>query len=238
MQNLNLAELNETERLALLFGILLGDGCLSHHVSKIGKHYYNIIITCNYYDDKPFFNEVVQPLIFSLTGRRVRIKERPLYGAIDIYLFSKYLFYVLSDLGFTVGKKKDIIIPSIFHGDCLKYVVAGLFATDGCLTLVNNSGTIYPRIFFTASLPSAFLTISKYLTSLNIKNGFYTAKRKFMGDSFVYKKQQYVISSNGPINAQKFRDLIGFINPKHELRYSSYIERVAVPRIELGTPAL
>ncbi len=142
-------------------------------------------------------------------------------------------------MGFTVGKKKDIPIPSIFDEDLMRFVLAGLFATDGCLTIVNNSGK-YPRMFFTAALPTAFGKITDYLNNNGISASCYTRKFiKIHEKAFRKTKTHYVISSNGPRNAEKFRELIGFINPKYEARYQYYLNnKMAVGRIELPTPTL
>ena len=59
MVDLNL--LNEEQKWALLFGIMAGDGCLSHFVSGQKGEHFIISITGNYYDDKPFFREIVMP---------------------------------------------------------------------------------------------------------------------------------------------------------------------------------
>ena len=68
---------------------------------------------------------------------------------------------------------------------------------------------------------------------------FDTQKRiKIPEKSFKRTKTPYVVSSNGPKHAEKFRSLIGFINPKHEFRYQYYIKNKMAPgRIELPTSA-
>jgi hypothetical protein len=53
----NLNDFDEKEKYALLFGILLGDGCLSHYHSKDGKEGFAIAITGNIHDDQDFFEE-------------------------------------------------------------------------------------------------------------------------------------------------------------------------------------
>ena len=47
----------------LLYGIMLGDGCLCKHINREGNTYHFISISGNYYDDKPFYNSIVVPLI-------------------------------------------------------------------------------------------------------------------------------------------------------------------------------
>ncbi|MBS3083701.1 LAGLIDADG family homing endonuclease [Candidatus Pacearchaeota archaeon] len=199
-----------------------------------------IVVTGSYYDDAEFFDEVLVPLFCSFTGTSPTVKLRQKYGARDIFVSNKELFAKIESLGFNSGKKKDILIPSIFDGDLMRFVLAGLFATDGCLTIVNNNGTKYPRMFFTACLPTAFSKVSEYLNNKGISANCYTQKRvKVHEKSFRKTKDSYVISSNGSKNTEEFRNLIGFINPKHESRYQSYLRsKMALGRIELPTSCL
>ena len=92
MSNLNF--LNEDEKFSLLFGIMAGDGCLSRHINKKGKVYYFISITGNYYDDKPFYDSIVIPLINSLRENKkpIRFRDRQNYGKIEINFADKVLF--------------------------------------------------------------------------------------------------------------------------------------------------
>lgn len=62
-------EINED--LALIYGILAGDGC----ISEIKKHYF-ISVTCNIHDDEPFIRDVVVPLFERVRGRSVKYRKR------------------------------------------------------------------------------------------------------------------------------------------------------------------
>lgn len=224
---------------ALLFGVMLGDGCLSHYFSSDGKERFAISITGNYYDDKEFYKNFLSPLLSAVSGRNISIRERPKYGRRDINFCDKDLFYKIKSLGFSVGKKGDIMIPRRFKGPLMRYVIAGLFSTDGCLSLVNNCGKLYPRLFITATLPSALNEASDYLNSIEIKTSFYSRKFRKPSKSYPIKKKQYVLCSNGKNNLEKFRQRVGFINPKHELRYQKYIaytkKEMAVEGVEPPT---
>ena len=233
-----ISSLSFDQKFALFYGILLGDGCLSRYDSN-GKERRILCITGSYKDDAEFFDNILIPLIYSFTGRYPTVKLRPKWGAREIAFKNKDLFLKIESLGFNSGKKKDIPIPSIFDEN-LQFVIGGLFATDGCLTIVNNNGTRYPRLFFTACLPTAFRKISDYLVGNGISASCYTAKRHKLDEkSFRESKIKYVISSNGRRNTEKFRELIGFVNPKHEARYNSYLSNLmALGRFELPTSAL
>lgn len=236
---MDVTTLTYEQRFALLYGILLGDGCLSRYTTCDGRERKMLIVTGSYRDDVEFFDNILVPLFCSFTGTSPTVKLRFKYGAREIVVSNKELFSKIESLGFNSGKKKDIPIPSIFDGDLMRFVLAGLFATDGCLTIVNNSGK-YPRMFFTAALPTAFAKIVEYLNNNGISASCYTRKFiKIHEKAFRKTKIHYVISSNGPKNAEKFRNLMGFINPKHEARYQIYLKnKMAMERIELSTPAL
>ena len=236
---MNVASLNYEQRFALLYGVLLGDGCLSRYKTKDGRERKMLIVTGSYDDDAEFFDSIVAPLFCSFTDTLPKIKLRHKYGAREIAVSNKELFAKIESVRFNAGKKKDIPIPSIFNDNLINFVLAGLFATDGCLTIVNNNGTKYPRMFFTAALPTAFYKITEYLNNNEISASCYTRKFiKIHEKAFKKTKTHYVISSNGPKNAGKFRELIGFINPKHEARYQNYLlSKMAPGRIELPTSA-
>ena len=233
-----LSSLNREQKFALLYGVLLGDGCLSRHTASEGRERRLLIVTGSYYDDTAFFDDILVPLFCSFTGNSPTVKLRPKYGAREIVVSNKELFTKIESLGFNSGKKKDIIIPSIFDETLMPFVISGLFATDGSFTIVNNNGTKYPRLFFTACLPSAFYKISDYLVKNGISASCYTAKRQNFNGCYRQVKTKYVISSNGRKNTERFRELIGFINPKHEYRYQNYLKYMALGRIELPTPCL
>lgn len=227
MHYFDVAKLSEIERHALLFGILLGDGCLSYYTSG-NKESYTICVTGNLVDDIEFFEFVLLPLVNSIVGRFPIIKKRLKYGACEIQFKSKTLFLYLESLGFNRGKKQDIEIPTIFNGELMKLVIAGILATDGSFTIVNNNGTVYPRIFLTASLPSAFKQVYDYLISKNISVGYYSAKRKSFGQhDFQRTKENYVVSINGKSNISVFCDLVPFINPKQENKYAYFVQNGA-----------
>lgn len=213
--------LNEDEKFALLYGIMLGDGCLSKYKPKRANIRFNIVVTCGE-ADREFFIQVVIPLFKSFTSKNVHIKERPKYHAIEISFCDELLFDKIASFGFSVGKKQDIILHNNLKKN-IKFIIAGLLATDGCLTLVNNNGTLYPRIFFTAALPSILKEVFIYLNSIGIKAGFYSTKRKdFSCFGYLRTKPTYVCSSNGLANLDRFAEKIGFAHLKHEEIYINY----------------
>lgn len=241
----NLSSMDENEKFALLFGIMLGDGCLSHYISKQGREGYAVVVTGNYYNDKPFFDTALVPLLSSLRGKQVKIKERPKYGTIEINFCDKVLFHKIKNLGFPVGKKgTKIIIPKTFYEkDLLKYVVQGFFATDGSLVLTKNPNKLYPRLESHTISKNLISQIHIYLNEIGMNGHFYECKRNKQDIRWNVVQKRYRFQFNGKENLLFFHDLIGFINPKHQqkfdnfLRYSEEYNKnlMAVPGIEPGT---
>jgi len=195
---------------AVLYGIMLGDGCLSlvHEKKKF------VVVTGNKLDDIPFFEEIIQPIIKKQIGKQIPIKFRKNENTIDLNFVNSKLFDFISSYGFPVGKKGDkLFIPKIFYDkNLVKYVIRGFFATDGSFVLTKNNGTLYPRVEANGIAKRLIEEINTFLNLKGIKSNFYEAKRK----NHVWKnyQQQYRLQINGKENLKKFVKEIGFVNPK------------------------
>ncbi|MGV8152449.1 MAG: LAGLIDADG family homing endonuclease [Candidatus Nanoarchaeia archaeon] len=203
---------------AILYGIMLGDGCLSLFNGK--KKY--ISISGNMYDDVAFFNKIVKPIIKSQINKDIPIKYKKSKNAIELNFIKNSLFDFISSFGFPIGKKGNrLFIPKIFYDKkMVKYVLKGFFATDGSLVLTNNNGTIYPRIEANGIAKNLIKEISEIINLKGIKCNFYQAKRN--EHSYLNWKEQYRIQINGRKNLKKFIAKIGFINPKQIEKVQRY----------------
>ena len=212
------------EDIALLYGILLGDGCINEYKRKGRKNSYlcSISITCNALDDKPFFNKVVNPLINKL--RKKETKWRVGYSnKIEFNFHDRDLFYKLSSLEFVRGKKGNkIYIPEIFYkNNLVKYIVQGFFATDGCLFLTKNPHKYYPRVESHANCINLLKQIYEYLNSIGMNGGFYKCSKRYSG--FKSDKDSSKFQFNGLKNLLIFNEKIGFVNPKHQTKFNNFI---------------
>ena len=204
---------------------MLGDGCLSEHVNKENKRYYLVSITGNYYDDKPFYNSIVIPLINLLRKNKksIKFKERIDYGKIEILFSDKVLFNELKDIGFPIGKKGNKLkISNIFYNkNLLKYLVQGVFATDGSLVLTKNPNKFYPRLEVHGISPKLILQIKDYLVKIGLDGNFYKCKRK--KPYFKNAQSQYRLQFNGSRNLILFEKKIGFLNSKQLSKFSNFL---------------
>jgi len=200
-----------TKNFALMYGVLLGDGCLS----RVGSARF-VSVTCDLHTDKPFF-DVIIPILSKLRGRQITIFERPDCGKIEVNFSDKILFNKFKDVGFPVGKKgTNLSIPNELQY-FMKEITQGYFATDGCLVITNNNGIVYPRIEFSSISQNLLLQVKFYLDSLNIHGGIYISKRYSNGWNTLYRLQ-----INGKKNLHKFRNHVGLINPKHKCRFKIF----------------
>ncbi|MBR9704402.1 hypothetical protein GOV12_03255 [Candidatus Pacearchaeota archaeon] len=210
----------------MLFGIMLGDGCLSSYKCKDRKNRSLIVITGHKFDDMDFFKKVLVPLLKCFTDNSVKIKERRSDNAIEIHLTDILFFNKIYSFGFPVEKKGIVLfIPEEFYKkDLVKFVVAGFIATDGSLVITKNGNKYYPRVEGTGISKILIHEISEYLNRVGMRGYFYLAKRKNIINNFQNRQKIYRFQFNGKKNLILFNDLVGFINPKHKKRYLKFLE--------------
>jgi hypothetical protein len=207
-----------TKNFAVLYGIMLGDGCLS---LVYGKKKF-ISIAGSLEEDKPFFENTIQPILKTLTNKQIPLKLKPSCGSLELNFINPRLFDYISSLEFPIGKKGNkLSIPKQFYNtNLVKYVVRGFFATDGSLVLTNNNGTLYPRVEANGIAKDLIQEISTFLNNKGINCKFYEAKRRVQ--HYENSQKQYRLQINGRENLRKFIKEIGFINPKQIERLKRY----------------
>lgn len=212
--------MNEKE--ALLLGVMLGDGCLSKTKSKNGGSRYLVVVSGHINDDRKFLLEVVKPIFLELFSKDVKVREQPNYGKIDLRICSKDLLtFMNKEWSLPIGKSRNKKISSKFLSDrnLVKNIAAGFFATDGSLVITNNNGIIYPRIEFQNISRQILKQIQDFLIMLGLKGGLYKMNR----DNGIVYRLQY----NGKKSLLKFKKEIGFINPKHQLKFDKFMMEFA-----------
>lgn len=217
-----------TKNFAILYGILLGDGCLS---LVYGRKKF-ISITGNSKDDVPFFNTIIKPILKRLINKDIPIKFRKNENTVDLNFVNKNLFDFFQSFGFPVGKKgNQLFIPKVFYEkNLVKYLIRGFFATDGSLVLTDNNGTLYPRVEANGIAKNLIKEISDYLNSVGIKSNLYIAKRRVQ-TGYLNHQEQYRIQINGKDNLKKYVKLIEFVNPKQIERLGYYYKKSGCSKI-------
>lgn len=206
---------------ALLYGIMLGDGCLS----LFNKRTKFITITGSSKDDLPFFREIISPVLKRFRGKDTNIKFRKDCNAIEFNFTDFNLFDFIYSVGFPIGKKgTEILIPKIFYEkNLMRYITQGFMATDGSLVLTKNPNKYYPRIESMAICKNVLKQIYDYLCLLGMNGAFYLAKSK---PYYKWKnvQERYRFQFNGKQNLLIFNEKVGFVNPKHIKKFINFME--------------
>jgi hypothetical protein len=223
MPPFNFNSLNDEEKFALFYGIMLGDGCLSYYKTKEEVNRFTIAITGGT-DDKNLFEKIIIPTLAMLGRKSSSIKNKKDCNGIELNFPNKIIFDKVKFYGFPVGKKgPNINIPKHFYDKKLvKYVVAGFMATDGSLVLTKNPNKYYPRIEANGISKPLIEQVHAFLISIGMNGAFYLAKRKNPNSSYNVQ-QQYRFQFNGMKNLLLFHDLIGFANPKYEEKFINFL---------------
>jgi len=193
--------------LSEFYGVLLGDGCMSKFNSQ-NREKEIIRIDGNSITDLEYYN-YLKKLIKKITGRDVNTGFRKNKNAIFITFHNKkFSNYLNSKLGFPYGKKKGRIIPyELLDKNYIKYLLRGLFDTDGSIYFTKNNwkreGRTYPIIEISSHNDALIKQLLKVLEDLDFRPTL-----SFYNDS---------IKLHGKYNVKKWMDEIGSSNP-HKLR--------------------
>jgi hypothetical protein len=217
-----------TKNFAILYGIMLGDGCLS----LTSKNKKIVFIAGSLKDDIPFFEKIIKPIIKNQIDKDIPIRYIPEKGSIQLNFVKNNLFDFIHSFGFPTGKKGDqLFIPKVFYEkNLVKYLIQGFFATDGSLVLTDNNGTLYPRVEANGIAKKLISEINDYLLSLDIQSNLYIAKRRVQ-TGYPNRQDQYRIQINGLNNLKKFIKEIGFVNPKQIERLEYYYKKSGCSKI-------
>jgi hypothetical protein len=222
----NINNLTEDEKFALLYGIMLGDGCISKYKSG-GRKYIIFSISGDYYSDRSFYLKVLCPLIDSIRKNKkpIKIKERLGQGKLEIQFSDKELVTKFTKLGFPLGKKgTKLKIPKwFFQKNLVKQIIQGLFATDGSLVLTKNPNKYYPRLEVHLIAPKVINQTNKFLISKNIAGKVYECKRNKIDPRFKIVQKKFRVQINGKENLLLFNKKIGFANPKHKEKFLNFL---------------
>ena len=203
-----------TKELAEFLGIMTGDGSVNKYTFKNYTSIdYSISITCSFSDDREYVDNFVIPLIYEIFNIKLQSIKLKNQNSIRIITRSKGLFYFLKDIGFNIGPKNNIEIPSFIlsNREFLIPFIRGLFDTDGSVALKKNYK--YPVI----SLKQKSRRIIEQLEVILKEMGFsmYVEYDVIVNDKRWFSSKGSRIYISGRRNLKKWIDIIGFSNPKH-----------------------
>ena len=214
------------EDLAELFGIHIGDGCISEN-NRYSEYYLGGDLTeeKEYHDSwvGPLFNKKIMNPLFN---KNVNYKEHPKVGVYAFHIFDKKLVNFFKEFGITSGSKINLGIPKTILSDkeLLKRFIRGLFDTDGNLYFNKN---------YTAKNPKNNRPVIKFGTvSKKLSDDVYFSLKK-LGLNPMIKNPHQGKRDKNPVHTvviyrkndiSYFIDEIGFKNPKHYTRWQVFLK--------------
>lgn len=211
-KEINLCIVNSLSALEI-FGVVLGDGCLSKIYLKREKRYrYYVFITGNLQKDKAYLISYIKPLIENTFQVKVRIRERYQHNCINLIIEGRPIFWWFVKNGVPIGKKgKYLKIPNnlmLMENSKLNYLIRGLFDTDGCISARKDEGYKYPHLIIT-SISEILREQIKYILR---RQGF---------TAYTHSKDVVI---RGNENFKKWFILIGSRNQRNLNRYQEWLK--------------
>lgn len=121
--------------IAEIIGLFIGDGCLSRYFSKYENRWKSIVLfTGNLYNDKKYYENILQPLILKNFGVRGYIYHRNDDNTLRYFIDSKKLINYLLKMGFKFGSKTNsckIPITILGNKELEIACICGIFNADG-----------------------------------------------------------------------------------------------------------
>ena len=210
-------EPEESEELAELFGIILGDGHVE--TTKIGTkiRVYCIDIAGDSRNDKIYLETYVFNLFDKLFRETGTIKFARFANSVCLRVYGKRMVEFVNKKGIYSGNKKTnnqripkwILENPVYLRACLR----GLIDADGCIYYISKKTNRNLRVSFTSCIPALMEDVRNSF----IKLGFNPSK--------IMREQEIYLSSKDDVN--KFIKEIGFSNDKHLKRLQSLKENSA-----------
>jgi len=196
-------KIEENEKLAELFGIILGDGHLEVY-KKENKRCYALKIAGHLYEDYEYLSNYVSELLKTFFGEPGKIREIKKRNEMFLTIHGKNLIKILNEKGLYSGNKKinNQGIPewikknNLFLVACLR----GLIDTDGSVHYISKNNRNI-RISFTSHVFKLLNDVHSSFIKLNFS------------PSKIIRERQIFISSKEKV-ARYIRE-IGFNNQKH-----------------------
>lgn len=210
-------EPKESEELAELFGIILGDG----HVEWINQgkkiRSYAIVIAGDSRNDKVYLEKYVSNLFSKLFGESGTLGFPKFANSVLLRIHGKKIVEFVNRKGIKSGNKKvnNQAIPAwiLKNQNYLRACLRGLIDADGCIYYISKKTNRNLRISFTSCIPALMDDVKNSF----IKLGFNPSK--------ILREKEIYLSSKQDVN--KFIDEIGFSNDKHLKRLENLIKNKA-----------
>lgn len=213
---------NVTEDFCELYGILMGDGCLSTYLVKADTRIirrFEVTITGNLHEIDYFYPHVLL-LIKNTLGKNARIYPHYSSNAVTIKIRNKCIFELIKSFGFPVGNKTpNLTIPDKLlklPDRYLRRLVRGVVDTDGCVFAKKREKYRYPHVKVKSHSPRFREQLKELLTKLGFTPHYSDAGKTS-------------VCIRGIKNIEKYVKDIGFANPKHSQKYHHWKKQGILP---------
>ena len=204
------------------YGILMGDGCISAYITadKI-KRQDTVISGDKRYEEQYYL--YIKMILEKNFGVNSHVKKYERNNSIHLIIRNKQFSHFLIRQGFPVGEKyAHLTVPEQFinlEWHMLKYLIRGLFDTDGTIFARKDEGYRYPHLGVSTK-------------SSKLRNQLYEILRNrdypvcFNGTDNLFLK--------GIKNVNRWMEDIGSSNPKHLFKYKYWKTHGILPARLLG----
>ena len=226
-----------------LFGVILGDGCLSKYFSRCQRgDVYEVLLTGNMTDDLQYYIRRIIPIIRLKFGSKADYHFRPDVHVIFIKIKSKPIFEFFKTLGVPVGKKKNKIrIPDrVFRsGDAVKAaVLRGLLDTDGHIFARKDEGYKYPYLEISSGSNKFLDDIKSLIRDFGLPAYIHGGNVLIRGGKNL-KLWMEKIGSSHPVHINRYNMWLstGILLPKRALSSAQYERAVRNGEVAGANPA-
>jgi len=212
-----------SSELAELVGVIFGDGYLSEKHS----YSYRLSIFGHSVDDYGYHTVYLRNLIKHLFGLEPKITIRKDMQCMSTKIFSKRITIFLKNIGLETGKKEDLNIPQwiIDNDSNMISFLRGFVDSDGSIALKKRYRKIpyYPVIGLVSKSKILINDMAIWLkqNGFSFWSGYDQQLDKRSGNI----QGVHRIYLNGHKQLVKWKNLIGFSNPKHLKKYEIWKER-------------
>jgi len=201
--NINLIK---TKEFCEFYGALMGDGCLTKfYESKIIKRRDIIISGDKRYEEE--YYRYLQNILKNNWGINSYLYKYKKINTIKLTIRDRPFFRFLRHTGFPLGRKYETLsIPKEFTQlpwKIKKFLIRGLFDTDGTIFAKKNEGYRYPYLGLASKSKPLLNQVHKILRE----------------NSYPFYFNNHNIFMKGIKNTQRWMKDVGTSQPKHKFKY-------------------
>ncbi len=217
-----------TDPILEIYGALMGDGCLSLSKKKDGKEEYWIVFSGHKVLDKDYHENYLVPLVKQEFKANLGTLEKKKNLGRETRAKNKRFFIQLAKMGFPIGKKGNRLnIPQKFYKlkwERKKWIVRGIFDTDGCISARKDEHYRYPHIIISSKSKDLLDQIYSMLRSEGYPICRIREKSGRTGE----------VRLKGIKNTIRWMKDIGSSNKRHLFKYEYWLKTGVIPVKEMG----